>query len=94
MNWFQEKPSACAIWVRQQFGVGIKTTLGIGAIDAFHGDREHTVFESSYPAFCFQIPEMKLQMLARQWRKSPDWVYRKPIISTLRAHEAMGVFRA
>ena len=39
--------------------------FGIGAIDAFYGDCEPAVFESSYPAFCFQIPEMKLQMLTR-----------------------------
>ena len=37
----------------------------IGAIDTLHGDREHAVFESAYPALCFHIPEMKLQMLAR-----------------------------
>ena len=29
--------------------------FGIRAIDAFYGDREHAVFESSYPAFGFQI---------------------------------------
>ena len=39
--------------------------FGIGAIDAFYGDRERAVFESCYPAFFFQIPEMKLQMLTR-----------------------------
>ena len=41
------------------------TTFGISVIDAFYGDRERAVFESSYPAFGFQIPEMKLQMLTR-----------------------------
>ena len=39
--------------------------FGIGAIDAFYGDREQAVFEFSDPAFFFQIPEMKLQMLTR-----------------------------
>ncbi len=51
--------------MRQQFGGGLMTAFGIGAIDAFYGDCERAVFESSYPAFCFQIPEMKLQMLTR-----------------------------
>ena len=39
--------------------------LGIGAVDAFYGDREHAAFGSSDPAFFFQIPKMKLQMLSR-----------------------------
>ena len=33
--------------------------FGIGAIDAFYGDRERAVFLSSYPALFFQIPERK-----------------------------------
>ena len=37
----------------------------IGVIDAFCGDHEHAVLGYSYPAFFFQIPEMKLQMLSR-----------------------------
>src|SRR6476619_4839536 len=41
------------------------TTFGINVIDAFYGDRERAVFESSYPAFFLQIPEMKLQILTR-----------------------------
>src|SRR5262245_49138877 len=51
--------------MRQQFRIALRTMLGIGAIDAFYGNREHAVFHLCYPAFCFQIPEMKLQMLAR-----------------------------
>ena len=42
--------------------------FGIGAINAFYGDREQTVFESSYPAFFFQIPEMN----SRCSRGQPD----------------------
>src|SRR5271170_4530005 len=39
--------------------------FGIGAIDTFYCDREHAVFGSSYPAFFFQIPDMKHQLLSR-----------------------------
>ena len=34
---------------------------GIGAIDAFYGDRERAVFEFCYPAFFFQVPELTRQ---------------------------------
>ena len=37
----------------------------IDAIDAFYGNRDLAVRESSYPAFFFQIPEMKFQVLTR-----------------------------
>ena len=51
--------------MRQQFGIVLTTMFGIGVIDAVYGDREHAVFHFCDPAFCFQIPEMKLQMLTR-----------------------------
>ena len=55
--WGGSDPSVIWWWSYDDFG--------IGTIDAFYGDRERAVFESSYPAFFFQIPEMKLQMLPR-----------------------------
>ena len=57
---FLPRPSAC-----QQFGGGVTAISGIGLIDAFHGDGKHAIFEPSHPSFRFQIPEMKLEMLAR-----------------------------
>ena len=47
----------------QQLSAGLTALFGIGAIDAFDGNREHAVLESADPAFGLQIPEMKLQML-------------------------------
>jgi hypothetical protein len=38
--------------------------FGIGAIDAFDGDREGAVFECSNPAFCSDMPEMTVVALS------------------------------
>jgi len=53
------KCSACVVRMHQKFH-GLTTRFGISAINAFYGDRERAVFDSSYPALFFQIPDMKL----------------------------------
>jgi hypothetical protein len=55
--------SASVALIRQHFGGDLAVLFGVGVIDAFGGDREHAVLGDSDPAFRFQIPEMKFQML-------------------------------
>jgi hypothetical protein len=53
------------VQILQQFERGPRRRFGMGAIHTFCGNRQLAVFERSYPAFFFHIPEMKLQMLTR-----------------------------
>ena len=62
---YHTKSSRAAVIAQEFLADGFTIMFGIGAIHAFYGDREHAIFGSSYPAFFFQIPEMKLQTLGR-----------------------------